>query len=383
MFLRKKKVQKEAHEDFFGRIEQESGRREEERKRILAVVTYLADGVLVFDKKNRLSLVNPQAEKLLQVQSKAVVGRAILQLNTFPLMQPLVSFLGGGMRECFRKELSLRENFIVEVSSIPMMIGEEKIGTLVLLRDVSREKFVERTKSEFITIAAHRLRTPMSAIKWSLHMILGGEIGKLSDSQQELLQETYHANNKAIKLVNDLLYVAEIEAGRHLSKVELARIEDIVYAVIDGWKKKIDRKLLKVTFQKPDPPVPKTMLDVEKMRIAVENIIDNAIRYTSSGGKIAISFKVDGGEIEVRIQDTGLGIPDREQDKVFTKFFRGTNVIRVDTEGTGLGLYITKHIIEAHGGRIWLESKKGKGTTFFFTIPVRKKFAEFITGEFY
>ena len=119
------------------------------------------------------------------------------------------------------------------------------------------------------------------------------------------------------------------------------------------------------------------------MRIAVENIIDNAIRYTSSGGKIAISFKVDGGEIEVRIQDTGLGIPDREQDKVFTKFFRGTNVIRVDTEGTGLGLYITKHIIEAHGGRIWLESKKGKGTTFFFTIPVRKKFAEFITGEFY
>ena len=383
MFLRKKKVQKETHEDFFGRIEQESGRREEERKRILAVVTYLADGILVFDKKNRLSLVNPQAEKLLQVQSKAVVGRAILQLNTFPLMQPLVSFLGGGMRECSRKELSLRENFIVEVSSIPMMIGEEKIGTLVLLHDVSREKFVERTKSEFITIAAHRLRTPMSAIKWSLHMILGGEIGKLSDSQQELLRETYHANNKAIKLVNDLLYVAEIEAGRHLSKVELARIEDIVYAVIDGWKKKIDRKLLKVTFQKPDPPVPKTMLDVEKMRIAVENIIDNAIRYTSSGGKIAISFKADGGEIEVRIQDTGLGIPDREQDKVFTKFFRGTNVIRVDTEGTGLGLYITKHIIEAHGGRIWLESKEGKGTTFFFTIPVRKKFAEFITGEFY
>ena len=383
MFLRKKKVQKETHEDFFGRIEQESGRREEERKRILAVVTYLADGILVFDKKNRLSLVNPQAEKLLQVQSKAVVGRAILQLNTFPLMQPLVSFLGGGMRKCSREELSLRENFIVEVSSIPMMIGEEKIGTLVLLHDVSREKFVERTKSEFITIAAHRLRTPMSAIKWSLHMILGGEIGKLSDSQQELLQETYHANNKAIKLVNDLLYVAEIEVGRDISKVELARIEDIVYAVIDGWKKKIDQKLLKVTFQKPDPPVPKTMLDVEKMRIAVENIIDNAIRYTSSGGKIAISFKVDGGEIEVRIQDTGLGIPDREQDKVFTKFFRGTNVIRVDTEGTGLGLYITKHIIEAHGGRIWLESKEGKGTTFFFTIPVRKKFAEFITGEFY
>jgi len=380
---KKEKTQEEPYEDFFVHIEEESGKREEERKRILAVVTYLADGILVFDKKNRLSLINPQAEKLLQVHSKAVLGREILQLNAFPSVQPLVSFLGGGIRECSRAELSIRENFILEVSSIPMTIRKERVGTLVLLHDVSREKFIEKTKSEFIKIAAHRLRTPTSAVKWSLRMVLDGEMGKLQEQQRELLQEAYRTNDKTIKLVNDLLSVAEIEEGRYLSKVELARIEDIVYEVINEWRKRIDQKQLKVTFEKPEAPLPKLMVDVGRMKIAVENIIDNAIRYTPAKGEIAISFKTDGSEIEVRVQDTGLGIPHYEQEKVFTKFFRSANIMKVDTEGTGLGLYITKHIIEAHGGKIWFDSKEGKGTTFFFTIPIRKKFGEFITGEFY
>jgi len=117
---------------------------------------------------------------------------------------------------------------------------------------------------------------------------------------------------------------------------------------------------------------------VEKMRLAVQNLLDNAIRYTSPGGWVTISLKHSKKEIEFSIKDSGVGVPKDQQKRVFSRFFRGTNVMRMETEGTGLGLYIVKNIIEAHGGKIWFESEEGKGTTFYFTLPIKQEFPEFL-----
>ena len=124
--------------------------------------------------------------------------------------------------------------------------------------------------------------------------------------------------------------------------------------------------------------MPKAMADVDKIRIAVQNLVDNAINYTSSGGRVTVSLNYGRNELGVVVKDTGVGIPEDQKKRIFSKFFRGSNVIKVETDGSGLGLFITKNIIEAHGGKIWFESEEGKGTTFSFSLPVKEEFAEFL-----
>lgn len=382
MFWRKKgKTKEEFYEGFLKEMAEDS--QEVEKEKILAVVTYLTDGLLVFDKHNRLSLINPRAKKFLEVESEKVLGKPILELSQFPNIQPLVSLLGGDVRMVSRKELQIEENFILEVSVTPMIIRGEKSGNLVVLHDISREKLVERMKSEFVTLAAHQLRTPASAVKWSLQMLLDEDLGKLSEEQKEVIEKTRRTNEKMIRLVNDLLNVAQIEEGKYLSEMTLSDIEKLIESMIDTFKEKIMQKKIRFEFRKSGTELPKVMIDIEKMKIAVRNILDNAITYTLPGGKVIVSTEAEEKKIEVRVRDTGLGIPEYQQKKVFTKFFRGDNIMKVETEGTGLGLFIAKNIIEAHGGKIWFESEKGKGSVFYFTLPVREKFGEFLTKEFY
>jgi len=347
------------------------------------ITDYLVDGLLVFDRNNKLSLINPQAEKFFGAREEKLLGKSILELNQFPIFEPLVSLLTGGIKEVFRKELQIKEKSILEVTTVPMMAEGEKVSTLVILHDVTREKLANRMRNEFVTLAAHQLRTPSSTVKWSLQTLLEEDLGKLNEKQREIIEKTYQTNNKMIQLVNDLLNVAEIEEGMYLSHIILSDIEEVIQSVVDEYKAEIKTKKIKFEFKKPKEKLEKVMLDLEKMKIAARNIFDNAIRYTFSGGKILISLEKRRKEIMVRIQDTGLGIPLYQQDKVFTKFFRGANIMKVDTEGTGLGLYIAKNIIEAHEGRIGFESEEGKGSIFYFTIPIKEKFGEFITEEFY
>lgn len=356
-----------------------------DKDQIFSVINYLTDGLLVFDRDGILSLINPQAEKFLDVERKEVLGKQILELSAFPHFQPLLSLVGGGIKEFSKKEFRIKENFILELSVISMMIGKERVGSLVILHDISQQKLIERMKSEFVTLAAHQLRTPASAVKWTTRMLLDGDLGEMTKEQKEAIEKAYKTNEKMIRLVNDLLNVAQIEEGRYLSKLVLSDIEEIIQSVIDIYKETIEQKKLKFEFQKPEEGLPKVMLDKEKIRIAIKNLLDNAVRYTFAGGRVKVSIKKkrEEREIEVQIQDTGLGIPASQQSKVFTNFFRGSNIMKVETEGTGLGLFIAKNIIEAHGGEIWFESEEEKGSTFYFTLPIKEKFSEFLTKEFY
>lgn len=351
---------------------------EEERDKTLTIITNFTDGLLTFDEENKLSSVNPQAENFFNIKSEKVLGKSISELTEIPVFKSLIKILGKEIKELFRKELSIKPNLTLEVTVTSIFREKEKIGNLVILHDITREKLIERMKTEFVSLSAHQLRTPLSAVKWTLRMILDGDLGPITEEQRNFIEKTYKANERMIGLINALLDVARIEEGRYLHKSTLTDIEPVVQFVMNSYKEEIKRKKLRFKFKKPKLKLPKVKVDVEKIRLAIDNLLDNAIRYTPAGGEVTVSLKCVKKEIELSVKDTGVGIPKDQQKRVFTKFFRGVNVMRLETEGTGLGLFIAKNIIEAHGGRIWFESEEKKGTTFHFTLPIPEKFEEFL-----
>ncbi len=347
---------------------------EEERSKTQEIINSLADGLLVFDKTNYLALMNPRAEKLLTVKREELIGQRAVDFFKFESLKNLADLIGGEIKEdLFRRELKLTKNFILEVSTVPLVANGTRIGSLVILHDVSREKIVERMKTEFVSIAAHQLRTPLSAIKWTLKMMLDGDLGEISIEQREFLNKTYRSNERMITLINDLLNVTRIEEGRYLYRPILSDIALVLKFVINSYQEEAKKRQITLKFKQVKKIIPKVLLDIEKMKLAFQNLIDNALKYTFAKGKVVVTLDSNGKEVVVSVKDSGVGIAEEQKKRVFTKFFRGTNVIKMETDGSGLGLFITKNIIVSHDGRIWFESKPGKGTTFYFAIPIRNQ----------
>lgn len=350
-----------------------------EENKLLAICQFLPIGFLFFDRGNKLSLINPQAEKFLNIRAEKIIGKSISELTKFSKLKPLLNvFFKKRIKKISRKELQIGENLILEVSSSPILkegktlrqTQGKKIGTLVVLDDISREKAAERIKTQFISLAAHQFRTPLSAIKWGLKMLLDGEIGELPKEQKNFLKKIYHSNERMITSVKDLSLIARIEEGKYLLEPAGVQMERVVKSVIDSYRRKIKKKKIRLKLKKPEKKLPKVFADVKKLKLAIGNLLENSLSYTEFGGKIIISLKGRKKKIKFEIQDNGIGIPKNQQKKVFQKFFRGSNVIRIGTEGTGLGLFVTKNIIEAHGGKIWFESRENTGTNFHFTLPI-------------
>lgn len=251
-----------------------------------------------------------------------------------------------------------------------------------------REKIITQMKSEFISIAAHQLRTPLSAIKWTLKMTLDGDIGQLTEEQKNFLLQGYETNERMIRLVNDLLDVARIEEGRFGYSFDYISLEDLTRDTVKSFFGLAQKENISLEFIEPKEKFPRVKVDSEKIKLAMENLLDNAINYTPDGGKVAVSMERKKDFIEIGVKDTGIGIPGYQKDRLFTKFFRGDNVIRMQTEGSGLGLFIAKNIIKRHGGEIRAVSKEREGSTFYFTIPIEEglipkeetSFEEFIKG---
>ncbi|MBI2041924.1 MAG: HAMP domain-containing histidine kinase [Candidatus Nealsonbacteria bacterium] len=254
---------------------------------------------------------------------------------------------------------------------------------------IEREKKISQMKSEFITLAAHQLRTPLSAIKWTIQMLIDGDIGKLNAEQKKVLENGYHANENIIRLTRDLLDVVRIEEGKFDYNFEYADPEKIIEKTIEEQKIIAEKKNIQINFEKSKEPFPKIKMDIQKIKLALGNLLTNAVNYTLPGGLVNISVVYrDTNYIEIKILDTGIGIPKSQMPRLFARFSRGENAMRLQTEGSGLGLFISRNIIKSHGGEIKIESEEGKGTTVYFTLPLLEKlipekpeaFEEFITG---
>ncbi|MBU1289728.1 PAS domain-containing sensor histidine kinase [Patescibacteria group bacterium] len=350
---------------------------EEEKNKTRAALISLADGLIVFDKEKKITLVNPVAEKVLELKEKNVLNKTINEISGYPNLDKLYRALGGEIEWTGRRyELTLdgllKRYFYVSIT--PVVVAGEEVGLMVVFQDITREEEISHMKTEFVSIAAHQLRTPLSAIKWILRMLLDGDVGKLSKEQIDFLERGYQSNERMILLINDLLNVAHIEEGRFIYEPSLLFLEDIArknIAILGGIAKKRD---IEIVFNElKDGSSKEVKADRKKMELVFQNLLDNAIRFTDPGGKVTISIGYDKISAKVMIKDTGVGIPKEQQSRIFTKFFRANNVVKMETEGTGLGLFICKNIINAHNGKIWFESKENEGTAFYFTIPLNSK----------
>ncbi len=249
------------------------------------------------------------------------------------------------------------------------------VGKILVRRDIelteanTRLMALDVSKSEFVSVAAHQLRTPITGIRWSFSTLLDREMGEINSEQQKILEDGLKSSVRMIALINDLLNVARIEEGRFGLRFKKYALGIIMQGVADRHRKAIDEKGI-LFFLDIQPGIPSLDLDEEKMNIALDNIFDNAIKYTSPGGTITAKIREEKHIVHVAISDTGIGIPKNQIDKLFAKFFRADNAMRFQTSGSGLGLYVVKNIIETHGGAIHVESEENKGTTISFTLPI-------------
>ncbi len=232
-----------------------------------------------------------------------------------------------------------------------------------------RLKEIDQMKTEFISVASHQMRTPLSATKWVLRMLLDGDLGQLNPQQEQMLMKGYQTNERMIVLINDLLNVSRIEEGRFQYRMVHMSLEEIISSVVQEMYNAVKKKHVKLEFKKPKKPLPKVNIDPQKIRLVVQNLFDNALKYTPKGGRVVISLYEEPDNVIFCITDSGVGIPAYQQERIFSKFFRADNVIRMQTDGSGLGLFIVKNIIKTHGGNIWFKSTEGKGSSFYFSIP--------------
>lgn len=242
---------------------------------------------------------------------------------------------------------------------------------LTIVNERLRE--LDKAKSEFISVAAHQLRTPLSAVKWILSLLIDEESAKLSFEQRSLVMKGYESNERIINIINDMLVVTRIESGKLQYEFALMHIEDLIESVLLDFEHQAYLRKMTLAFEKPSAPLPHVNIDPEKMRGAIQNLIENALRYTKDGGKISIRAILENNLIKVSVQDNGIGIPEHQKSSIFSKFFRADNATKVQASGSGLGLFIAKSTVEKHGGKIGFESSTEVGTTFFFTLPVANK----------
>ena len=371
--------------DALNEVKQERAKSEEEKNKTMAIISNFNDPIIVLDEENRLTLFNLAAKVSLGLKNSDL-GTVLsikddLSLEHFrSLIRKVFDYKkinAENQNNLLTEEMRINEGgreVIYKVITVRVKDSwENNTGVMKLFYDITREKMIDQMKSDFISIAAHQLRTPLSAIKWSTGMMLNGDVGSLNIEQENLLRKSYVSNEAMINLVNDLLNVSRIEEGRFGYNFKNITLQEIIETVIANVKPEIDKSGINLTVDNQEKHT-QVCLDKEKMVLALQNLLENAIKYTPRYGKIVITVKKVGQEkLIVSVKDSGVGIPKKEQEKIFSKFFRASNVVLMETEGTGLGLFIVKNIVEKHGGTITLESEENKGTEAIIALPFECK----------
>jgi len=219
--------------------------------------------------------------------------------------------------------------------------------------------------------AIHQLRTPLTSIKWVLGMLGKETAGPLNEEQKDLISKAMENVDYMSSLIGDILQTYQIEDDKMLLTLKEENIESLIEEQIKELEILAKSKNIEIIFNKLGDKCPLIKLDQNKIKLVINNLLSNAIKYSLKDNQIEIKTEIEDFEMKVSITDFGIGIPDEEQENIFTKFFRAQNAIHTQSEGTGLGLFISKNIVEAHGGEIWFDSHKDKGSTFYFTIPIK------------
>ncbi len=230
---------------------------------------------------------------------------------------------------------------------------------------------IESITSDFVSLASHQLRTPLSAIKWNTEILINRRGGRLSPRQLQYLREIYRSNERAISLVNDLLDVSRIQEGQIHLELRSTKVEEVVEEVISEFNPEIKAARISINFEIINGPLPKVETDREKLKRILSNLLSNAVRYTVPQGRVRITLRRDPRFLQIEFVDSGIGIAKIDQPKIFKKFFRSPKALKFSPDGTGLGLFIVKSLTRALGGKIVFRSQEGRGTTFVLTLPFK------------
>ncbi len=218
-------------------------------------------------------------------------------------------------------------------------------------------------------LLSHQLMSTLTAMKWSLKMLADGDFGRLSKEQKSIVEKIDQKNDLLVSLANRVLHTAMLESGSYCCNQSLVDMESIITSIIAYDKEGFAKKSIVVKFKKLAEKIPLFSADAEMLKIVIQNIFDNAIKYTLPGGTVKIFLDFDGKNIYIKVQDSGIGVPEKQKSKLFHKFFRADNAIGLNPAGSGLGLFICKSIIRAHGGNIGFESKENEGSVFYVSLP--------------
>lgn len=357
---------------------------EKERAKTVSIIQNLSDGLVMLDSNCRVSIVNPMAESLLGVKQSQVKGLDIKKsaprenLKTFfkvvhwcPPVGKRIS--NQVMSEKFEIRYPRHRSLKVKTSTIKDEKGRV-ISFIKSVQDVTREEELDELKSDFISIASHQLKTPLSSMKWNLE-IMDKEINQEDGLQHiDLLENTIEANEEMISIVRDLLDVSRIEQGKTEPKYKKASLERLIRQTIDKFKFYTEKKNISLQGHFPGKDI-EFMFDVNGIAIVLTNLLDNAKKYTEGEGKIDVflEFLPEDNPVQARVtvRDTGVGIAPEEKKNLFSKFHRGKDAFRHNTRGSGLGLYIANNIVSKHQGAFEVKSQVGKGSSFSFTIPLK------------
>jgi PAS domain S-box-containing protein len=351
-----------------------------------AILASIGDGLVVVDKEGKISYINKSFEEMLGWKSHEIIGKSMVEvvpredaqgvevlfkeriLTQVLLGKKFVSNLNNPFYYIRKDKTRFPASSIVA----PVVLKTKIIGAVEVFRDITKENEVDKAKTEFVSLASHQLRTPLSTVSWYSEMLLAGDVGEVTPDQKKYLEEIYRGNQRMVDLVNTLLDVSRIEMGTFIVESKLTDIVKLAQEVIDEHKLQIKDKRIKF-FSYFGTHIPHIRADPKILRMVIQNLLSNAVKYTPEGGRVEILISLEKDKsILLKVRDTGYGIPKNQQDKIFSKLFRADNVIGKDTEGTGLGLYIAKSIVEQSGGKISFESSENKGTTFFVTLPLYK-----------
>lgn len=352
-----------------------------------AIIESLTLGLVEYRGDHTIVRINKAAEDMLGVKRGAIVGKQLLPAD---MAQPGLSSLGEvtffTSTEAFPKqkkgnpyEATIDEISIdypskrdLQVITVLLPTAESSTGVehnfIKLIRDVTREKLVEKSKSNFITVAAHQLRTPLSAIRWALNLIMS-DASRLTPDQVNILQSGSKATDQVITLINDLLDASQIEEGRFGYEFAPTNLADVIRTATTPFITKAQEKQVTLDIKMPEEN-PTVSVDPKKLGMVIQNLLTNAVTYTPAQGHVGITLEYGDRYATVTIADTGVGIPADESMRIFTKFFRSKKALVMETSGSGLGLYIAKNIVERHGGKINLESQENRGTIVSFTVPL-------------
>lgn len=250
---------------------------------------------------------------------------------------------------------------------------EERVddATKELRKSNEQLRQADEAKDEFVSMASHQLRTPLTSIKGYISMVLDGDAGEITPMQSKLLEEAFTSSERMVHLISDFLNVSRLQTGKFVLDRSLVNLADLVDEEVDGLKATASSRLLKLQYRKPSR-FPSLYIDDSKIQQVVMNFIDNAIYYSAEGTTITVRTAVEEGNAIFEVHDTGIGVPEEEQARLFTKFFRATNARKQRPDGTGIGLFLAKKVITSHGGSMIFESVEGEGSTFGFRLPIKK-----------